>query len=114
MGGRAAFLGLPLPPGVGVRAACPYQGQRRLLPSADELVHGQVRMKAEQDSWGLPTMPGMPGGIRLYQEPVLAGEGLRAKLSIYPATIVQARYGGSYEGAPVAVFPGACPAVRRA
>ena len=62
-------------------------------------------MKAEQDSWGLPTMPGIPGGIRLYRETVLTGDRLRARLSIYPATIVQARYGGSYEGAPWVCFP---------
>jgi hypothetical protein len=42
----------------------------------------------------------MPGGIRLYREAVLTEDGLTAKLTIYPATIVQARYGGSYEGAP--------------
>ena len=61
--------------------------------------------EAERDSWGLPTMPGIPGGIRLYREPVLSGEGVRPRLSIYPATIVQARYGGSYEGAPWLCFP---------
>ncbi len=60
--------------------------------------------EAKRDSWGLPTMPGMPGGIRLYRETILTEEGLGARLTIYPATIVQARYGGSYEGAPWLCF----------
>ena len=50
-------------------------------------------------------MPGMPGGIRLYREAVLTEAGLTAQLTIYPATIAQARYGGSYEGAPWLCFP---------
>jgi hypothetical protein len=50
-------------------------------------------------------MPGMPGGIRLFRETVLTEAGISAKLTIYPATIVQARYGGLYEGAPWLCFP---------
>ena len=63
-------------------------------------------MKAgPRDSWTLSTRPGISGGVRLYREAVLTEDGLGAKLTIYPATIVQARYGGSFEGAPWLCFP---------
>jgi hypothetical protein len=62
-------------------------------------------MKERQpDGWRVPSLT-FEGNIWLYREVVLAREGVGAKLSVHPATIVQARYNGSYEGAPWLCFP---------
>jgi hypothetical protein len=58
----------------------------------------------QQDSWPVDTSPA-PGTAWLHRETILTKDGVGAKLSIYPATIVHARYNGSYEGAPWLCFP---------
>jgi hypothetical protein len=57
----------------------------------------------KQDTWGIS--PGMPGEVWLHRETIVTKDGLGAKPSIYPVTIVQARHNGSYEGAPWLCFP---------
>ena len=54
--------------------------------------------------WRVGLLPGA-GAAWLHRETIVSKGGVGAKLSIYPATIVQARYGGSYEGAPWLGFP---------
>lgn len=62
-------------------------------------------MKEPQpDSWRVPTLT-CEGNVLLYREVILTKEGVGARLSVYPATIVQARYNGTYEGAPWLCFP---------
>jgi hypothetical protein len=47
----------------------------------------------------------MSYNVWLHRETVFTAEGSGARPSIYPATIVQARYNGSYERAPWLCFP---------
>jgi hypothetical protein len=62
-------------------------------------------MKEQQpDGWRVPCSR-YEGRPWLYREVILTPEGIGAKLAVYPATIVQARYNGSYEGAPWLCFP---------
>ena len=62
-------------------------------------------MKERQpDGWHVPHSTSY-GNIWLAREIRLTTEGVGAKLAIYPATIVQARYNGAYEGAPWLCFP---------
>jgi hypothetical protein len=62
-------------------------------------------MKEQQpDGWRVPCSR-YEGRPWLYREVILTPEGIGAKLAVYPATIVQARYNGSYEGAPGCVSP---------
>lgn len=61
-------------------------------------------MKEQQPAgWRVPGS--IFGSPWLYRDVILTKEGINAKLSVYPATIVQARYNGSYEGAPWLCFP---------
>jgi hypothetical protein len=60
-------------------------------------------MKERQpDGWHVPNYY---SNIWLAREVCLTTEGVGAKLAIYPATIVQARYNGAYEGASWLCFP---------
>jgi hypothetical protein len=62
-------------------------------------------MKDQQPyGWHVPSLR-FEGRPWLYREVVLTKEGVGTTLSISPATIVQARYDGSYEGAPWLCFP---------
>lgn len=62
-------------------------------------------MKDRQpDGWQVPGLT-FEGNIWLSREVILTKEGVGARLSVYPATIVQARYSGSYEGASWLCFP---------
>ncbi len=62
-------------------------------------------MKDRQlDSWRVPSLT-FEGNIWLYREVIVTKAGVGAKLLVHPATIVQARYNGSYEGAPWLCFP---------
>lgn len=62
-------------------------------------------MKDRQpDGWRVP-FPWFGGDVWLYREVIVTKAGVGARLSIHPATIVQARYNGSYEEAPWLCFP---------
>jgi len=57
-------------------------------------------MKERQpDGWRVPSSI-YEGNIWLYREVSVTKQGVSTSLSVYPATVVQARYNGSYEGAP--------------
>lgn len=59
-------------------------------------------MKAQQqDSWKVEHRP---VGVWLHRELLVTKEGVGTKPAVRPATIVQARYGGIYEGAPWLCF----------
>jgi hypothetical protein len=62
-------------------------------------------MKERQpDGWRVPSSI-YEGNIRLYREVNVTKQGVSTSLSVYPATVVQARFNGSYEGAPWLCFP---------
>jgi hypothetical protein len=62
-------------------------------------------MKEQQpDSWEVPCLTN-EGRILLHRDITVTKEGVGARLSVYPATIVQARYQGVYEGAPWLCLP---------
>jgi hypothetical protein len=61
-------------------------------------------MKDRQpDGWRVPCSR-FVGNVWLYREVIVTKAGVGAGLSIHPATIVQARYNGSYEEAPWLCF----------
>lgn len=71
---------------------------------ADELRGGCEMKERQPDGWHVPHYSSY-GNIWLAREVSVTAEEVGAKLAIYPATIVQARYAGAYEGAPWLCFP---------
>ena len=64
-----------------------------------------MQMKeGDEHTWRVPVEP-MPHSVWLHRETISTEQGFGVQLSVYPATIVQARYNGSYEGAPWLCFP---------
>ena len=62
-------------------------------------------MKGQQpDSWRV-SRDSAEGNAWLHREIIVTKDGVGAKPSVQPATIVQARYNGDYEGAPWVCFP---------
>jgi hypothetical protein len=62
-------------------------------------------MKDRQpDGWRVPSM-NFEGKPWLYREVIVTKAGVGARLTVHPATIVQARYNGSYERALWLCFP---------
>lgn len=82
---------------LGTYLSCYRPGAGRRLRS--------VSMKQQHPHSWLVSRYYPEGNVWLHRELIVTREGVGAKPTIHPATIVQARYNGAYEGASWACFP---------